>query len=275
MRTLIEDNPNISYKQIEASTLYSAGTINKIIHAHLKLRKITSRWVPYDLNSDQKALCVTICKENLAKFKEGKWRICDIITGDESWIYHMQIGRKHSNASWVAEGESPRTTVRRSQFEAKSMITVFFKSIGPVLIDCLDKGETIDHKYYIKYCLTPAIQEVWEQRPISGTTNFKILHDNAKVYVAKKVKSYLEEEGMATIRHPPYSPDLAPCDFWLFDKIKLSLTDHASAQSLKKQITEILMSIPKEEYRKTFEKYLERMQLCINNKGEYFEHLIK
>ena len=100
-------------------------------------------------------------------------------------------------------------------------------------------------------------------------------HDNARPHVAKNVKAYLESEGMVTIDHPPYSPDLAPCDFWLFDKIKQSLTDHKSAISLKKQITEILGAIPKEEYLKTFQKYLERMQLCINNHGDYFEHLIK
>jgi len=41
------------------------------------------------------------------------------------------------------------------------------------------------------------------------------------------------------------------------------------------QITEHLENIPKEEYLKTFQKYLERMQLCINNRGDYIEHLIK
>jgi histone-lysine N-methyltransferase SETMAR len=101
------------------------------------------------------------------------------------------------------------------------------------------------------------------------------LHDNAKPHVAKVVQEYLSNEGIKIIDHPPYSPDLAPCDFWLFGKIKQHLTDHKDVQSLKKQITEILAAIPKEEWLKTFEKYLERMQLCIDNKGEYFEHLIK
>ena len=48
--------------------------------------------------------------------------------------------------------------------------------------------------------------------------------------------------------HPPYSPDLAPSDFWLFDYIKQRLTDQPDAKSLGKQITEIANSIPKEEY---------------------------
>ncbi len=43
----------------------------------------------------------------------------------------------------------------------------------------------------------------------------------------------------------------------------------------KLQITRIMRDIPKEEYKKTFEKWLKRMELCIKNDGHYFEHLIK
>ena len=93
--------------------------------------------------------------------------------------------------------------------------------------------------------------------------------------MTKVVREYLNNEGIAINDHPPYLPGLAPCDFWLFSKIKQHLTDIKDVQSLKKQITEIVAAIPKEEWLKTFEKYLERMQLCIDNKGEYFEHLIK
>ena len=76
--------------------------------------------------------------------------------------------------------------------------------------------------------------------------------------------------------HPPYSPDLAPSDFWLFDYIKERLTSNPDAKSLMKQITGIVNSIPKkEENDKTFQKWLERMELCIQNNGDYFEHLIK
>ncbi len=74
--------------------------------------------------------------------------------------------------------------------------------------------------------------------------------------------------------HPPYSPDLAPCDFWLNDYIKRHLQDQPDENSLFKAVTEVLNSIPEEEYRKTFKKLLKRYQLCIKNKGDYFEHLM-
>ena len=208
-------------------------------------------------------------------FSKDGGRLYDIFTGDESWIYHRKIERKALNSSWVAKGEHPATVVRQGRYEAKSMITVFFKSTGPILLDFLDKGETINANCYIKNCLKPCVKAIKEQRPNSGVKNIKILHDNARPHVKQTVKTYLESEGIAIIRHPPYSPDLAPCDFWLFDLIKKQLVDAPDPQSLKRQITAILENIPKEEYLKTFKKWLERMQLCINNEGHYFEHLIK
>lgn len=223
----------------------------------------------------QKEKRVKFCEENLSKFNSGKWRICDIITGDESYVYYRAIGHKQSNMSWVAEGEAPPTIQKRNQNEPKSMFTVFFRSTGVVFVDCLESGKTICAKYYRDHCLKPTIKKVMEERTNSGVKNMKILHDNAKPHIAKIVKTYLENEGITIIDHPPYSPDLAPCDFWLFSKLKQSLDSHSDVESLKNQITEILETIPKEEYLKTFKKYLERMQLCINNRGDYFEHLIK
>ena len=80
---------------------------------------------------------------------------------------------------------------------------------------------------------------------------------------------------MAKICHLAYSHDLELCDLWLFDTIKRYLTDAVDKKDLKRQITRALKKISQEEYLKTFKKYLERLQLCIDNHGDYFEHLIK
>ena len=103
----------------------------------------------------------------------------------------------------------------------------------------------------------------------------KFHHDNARPHVHKGVVEYLKEQNFTIIDHPPYSPDLAPSDFWLFSYIKERLVSASGEKSLHKQITEILNSIDIKEYLKTFDKWLERMDLCIKNKGDYFEHLIK
>ncbi|KAI6648231.1 Transposase [Oopsacas minuta] len=50
-----------------------------------------------------------------------------------------------------------------------------------------------------------------------------ILIDNASSHTAKLTKNFLDVEGLELLPHPPYSPDLAPCDFWLFPKVKIYL----------------------------------------------------
>lgn len=275
VRALIEDNPWCSYDEIEAETSLSRGTIHTIIHRHLKMRKLTSRWVPHKLSEKNRKDRVRMCEENLAKFKEGKWLLSDVVTGDESWFYHRQIGKKQANMSWVAEGEKAREVVKIDRFEHKTMFSIFFRTSGVVHISHLKEGETINHQIYLKDNIRPLVRVLNEQRPQCGTKNLKFLHDNARPHIHQSVIAYLESQNFTIIDHPPCSPDLAPSDFWLFNYIKERLSDHTTVKSLTRQITEIVSSIPEKEYRKTFDKWLERMECCIKNKGHYFEHLLK
>ncbi len=99
VRQVINNDPHSTYDDIIAETSLSHGTVERIIHDHLKMRKVTSRWVPSQLNDEQKQERVRLCRENLSKFRNGSWRLCDIITGDETWIHHRQIGHKPTNTS--------------------------------------------------------------------------------------------------------------------------------------------------------------------------------
>ena len=154
------------------------------------------------------------------------------------------------------------------------MVCIFFRTSGVELITYWNKGKTVDHKTYLDDCLKPLVSTIKQQRKICGTKNLKFHHDNARPHVHQAVLTYLNEQDITIMDHPPYSPDLAPSDFWLFDYIKQRLDDHKKAESVVRQITAIVRSMPKEEYLKTFEKWIERMELCIKYKGDYFEHLI-
>ena len=118
VRYVIDEDTWCSYDEIEAQTNLSRYVIFKILHDHLRMRKLASRWIPHELTEKNRKIRVEMCRKNLAKFTENKWRLGDVITGDESWFFHRQIGRKQTNASWVNEGESPKTVVRRDRFEA-------------------------------------------------------------------------------------------------------------------------------------------------------------
>ena len=275
VRAIITENPYATYDEVEAETSLCRGTIHGIIHDSLNLKKVTSRWVPHFLSEQNKRDRVRVCEFNLERFRDNRWRLCDVVTGDESWFFWRQIGRKQANSSWIQEGESPRTVVRRGRFEPKTMVSIFFRTSGVEHITYWDKGQSVDAESYIEDCLKPLVRSLNRQRKQSGTANLKFHHDNARPHVAQSVTEHLEQQKFIIIEQPPYSPDLAPSDFWLFDYIKQRLDEHTSAESLVRQITKIVRDTPIKEFQRTFEKWIERMELCIKFKGDYFEHEIK
>ena len=90
--------------------------------------------------------------------------------------------------------------------------------------------------------------------------------------------NFVQSNRILIIDHPPYSGDLAPCDYWLFDRMKQSLVEKGEfdyVASLSKFVTNVVSEIPHSEYIKTFNKYVERLENCIIAEGDYFEHFMK
>ena len=90
---------------------------------------------------------------------------------------------------------------------------------------------------------------------------------------ALSVKQFLANKNITVLEHPPYSPDLAPCDFSLFPKIRsvLKRTHFMSVESVTAKTAEILNSLTEHDLRNCFEHWQHRMQLCVNSEGYYFE----
>lgn len=139
----------------------------------------------------------------------------------------------------------------------------------------MEREQTIDHRYYIDYCLKPLIDNIKMQRPSCGVQRIKLHHDNGRPHDHQDMFMYLESQGIKIIPNSPNFPDMSPCDFRLFDLIKKNLADQSNAESLYRVVSHFMDSSSKEEYRKTFDKWIERMQLCVDNNGDYFEHLMK
>ena len=120
IRMIINENPHSTYYDIEALTSLSNGAIFSIKHDSLKLRKITSRWIPNFLNEQNRKERVEACRENLRVFKEGNWRLYDVVTGDESWIIFIHIRHKQYNASWIVKANIQKQSFAVTNSSPKS-----------------------------------------------------------------------------------------------------------------------------------------------------------
>ena len=75
--------------------------------------------------------------------------------------------------------------------------------------------------------------------------------------------------GIKTVRHPPYSRDLAPCDFWLISKLRGCR--YETIKEIKEAVTKVIDMLTQEDFDGAFQKLLERYNKCIAAGGDYFE----
>ena len=75
--------------------------------------------------------------------------------------------------------------------------------------------------------------------------------------------------GIKTVPYPPYSRDLAPCDFGLFPKLRGCL--YETIEEMKEAVTKVIDTFTQEDFHGAFLKLLERYNKCIAAGGDYFE----
>ena len=74
--------------------------------------------------------------------------------------------------------------------------------------------------------------------------------------------------GIKTVRHTPYSPDLALCDFWLFPKLRGCR--YETIEPMKVAVKKLIDTLTQEDFHEAFQKFLEQYK-CIEAGGDYFE----
>ena len=79
--------------------------------------------------------------------------------------------------------------------------------------------------------------------------------------------------GIKTVPQPPYSPDLASCDFWLFPKLeeKLSGCRYETIEEMKEAVTKVIDTLTQEDFHGAFQNLLEQCNKGIAAGGDYFE----
>ena len=75
--------------------------------------------------------------------------------------------------------------------------------------------------------------------------------------------------GIKTVTQPLYSPDLDPCDFWLFPK--LTGCRYETIEEMKEAVTKVIDTLTQEDFRGAFQKLLEQYNKFIAAGGDSFE----
>ena len=132
------------------------------------------------------------------------------------------------------------------------MMIPFFDSKGIIYINWVLHGQMVNKEYYVEV-LREFRKRFRRKRPeLSKSGQWHLHQDNAPTHKSIMVTSYLTQMGIKTVLHPSYSPDLAPCDFWMFPRQKEKLRGRRfeDGEEMKEAVTEALDTLSLEETRR-------------------------
>ncbi|UYV70034.1 hypothetical protein LAZ67_7001543 [Cordylochernes scorpioides] len=146
-----------------------------------------------------------------------------IVKGDETWCFQYDPKTKPQSAEWKSKNSPQAKKTRKLPSKIKTMLTTFFDSRGIIHKEFVPAGQTITGEYYLNV-LKRLIARIRRIRPeYRDEDSWCLLHDNAPSHFSLIVRRFLAKNNVCVLNHPQYSPNLAPCDFYLFPKIKLKL----------------------------------------------------
>ena len=191
VKTLIEEDTRYTVQEIEELSGIHLSSVLKILRERLGLRKICACWVPHLLIDEQKRSRVRVASQVIEKYdKCDPHHLEEIVTGDETWIYHFQPDSKAKNKVWVSsEGNRPVIACRCKTLN-RMTYAIFFDWKGPVLQIQVPKSSSVTEKFYRESVLTQLVDFYQKCRPCTGVGGIKLLHDNAPVHKSTTVLRY-------------------------------------------------------------------------------------
>jgi hypothetical protein len=126
-------------------------------------------------------------------------------------------------------------------------------------------SRTDNQSHLLQKCLERLRKRVQRVRKyIAG--DWVLHHDNAPAHTALSISGFLPKEDIPTLPRPPYSPDVAPCDFNFFPKLKSKFKGHHFETA-----TNELRTLTENDFRYCYDQWKEGWNHYVASKGSYFE----
>ena len=172
-------------------------------------------------------------------------------------------------ACWFSQTQDGQT----EKIHPQTFDNPFFDGTGMIYMHWVPTGQTVNKKYQVEV-LREFRKRFRRKRPAifkSGQWHFN--QDNAPVHNSILFTDYLTKMGINTVPQPPYLPDLAPCNFWLFPKLKENLRGcrYLTIEEMKEAVTKVIETLTQEDFHGAFQLLLERYNKCIAAGGDYFK----
>lgn len=278
VRAAIQQSPRRSARKHATALRLSNRSVRRILHRDLHMH-------PYK---------IAIVQELRERDRETRTALCqelrniprtDILIFSDEAHFHLSGEVNKQNCRYWSE-QNPRELHERPLHSPK--VTVWcciseFGVWGPYFFQ--DNGATVTVNAN-RYCvmlenfLRPRVDALVGEH---GQEHVWFQQDGATAHTARRSMAILREmfpghvvSLRGDIGWPPYSPDLTPCDFFLWGYLKEKVYQHRpqTLEVLRETIIQEIAAISPEMIRRVMENYRERLTECINNGGEHLSDVI-
>lgn len=265
VRVLLENNPGMSLRRTAIQTGVSVGRAHFIAKTMLNL-------YPYKIKILQELKDKDFAKRvNFAKWFLSKDLIADyFIASDEAYFHLDGTVNNHNFRIWSQS--NPCFVAEKQLYPAKVSVWCAIsknKIIGPYFFE-----ETVKEGNYLDMVVNYFWPEYCKQ---NNTTQYYFQQDGAPAHKAKSVQAWLKSKFQDRFIDkdlwPPRSPDLNPCDYflWGYLKDKVYAKQFDSIEALKEEIVIETKKISRIMLFHVFENLTKRMKLVLENEGKHIE----
>lgn len=279
VRASIEQSPSRSARKHAAALGISSRTVRRILHSDLQLH-------PYKLSVVQE-----LSPEDWVKRTDACNAILTSVqpdtilwSSDEAHFHLSGSVNKHNFRYWATE--NPRELHQRPLHSPKVTVWCAVSSIGIIGPYFFESGGSTVTVNSVRYCemlenfLLPKMEEYGEEY---DTEAFWFQQDGATAHTARRSRQILQEQFpgrlislRGDIPWPPRSPDLSPCDFFLWGYLKAEVykVRPRTLEALKEAITDVVAGITQDMLRRVYENFFERLNMCIARQGRHLDDII-
>ena len=168
-------------------------------------------------------------------------------------------------ACWLSQTQEGQT----EQIHPQTFDDPFFDSTGMIYMHWIPIGQTVNNQYYVEVLREFRKRFRRKRLALFKSGQWHLHQDNTPVHNSILVPHYLTKMGINTVAQPPYSPDVAPCDFCLLPKLRGCR--YETIKETKEVMTNVIDTITQVDLHGAFQKLLKRSNKCIAGGRDYFE----
>ena len=268
LRALVEANPRTTVWELAMEFDITYITISNHLREIGKTKKL-DKWMPHKLNNNQKKRHYKVSSSLLLRNKNDPL-LDRVVTCNVKWVLY---DNRRRSAQWLDADEAPWHFPKPELHQKKIMLTVWWSVTSLIHYSFLNASETIMAE---KYCqqMDEMHQKLRQQHP--ALVNRKgpiLLHDNARLHVAKPTLQKLNELGYETLPHPPYSPDFSPTNYHFFKYLDNFLREKCfkNLSDIKNAFSDFITTRTQDFYVTGINTLVLRWQKCVDSDGAYFD----